>query len=121
MVRIFLVIAYCIAAIAIISILYYINFAANVPQPNLDLVFNYTGQYATGYINNTLPYPIIVSYFYCTTPNNSQFKFSYSGNELIQSGENDSIALSVSTKSVLPSNCTDWKTSYKEASFSNSS
>jgi hypothetical protein len=121
MARMSLIIAYCIAAIAVISVFYYINVAANLPQPKLSLAFNYTTQIAVGYINNTLPYPIIVNYFYCTTPNKNQFKFSYSGNNLIESGESDPVQISVNANSILPNNCTNWKTSYKELSYSNAS
>ena len=105
-----------IAAIAIaVSVIYLAGVAESQPQPLVHIDFNYTGGTAIGYINNTLDYPIYVSYVYCTLPGGRELKFNHTASNPIPPGTSAPVALSVNANSSLPLNCTLWRASFSRA------
>jgi hypothetical protein len=103
---------YVIVLLVAVSVVYYGYESVNQPQPEVSVSFNYSVGTATGFINNTLKYPILIRSIYCTLPGNRREAFSNPSNVPIPPGGNSSITLDTAGTSLLPENCTGWRVSY---------
>lgn len=104
---------YIIAIIISIAAVYYLNTMYNQPQPHFFVLYSDNNSAGFGMLYNNLSYPIVVSDFYCTSPNGEKYEFASGNANALAPGQNESISLNSGTN-ILPENCTGWKVSYDQ-------
>ncbi len=109
---------YIIAIVVSLVAIYYINSVYNMPQPYVYMSYNSVGQYGSGFVNNTLSYPIQIKTIYCSTPNGQKQEFGTPNNNTLNPGTNTVIVIGITNKShALSSNCSDWKVDYVKTTY----
>jgi hypothetical protein len=109
-----------IAAIVVAGTsVYYINIVYNPPQPTVSVTYNALASAGSGFILNTLPFPIQITTIYCTIPKGEKLVFGSPNNNTLASGSKTIIEIATNNRTTgLPANCGDLKVGYIQVSES---
>ncbi len=108
---------YFVAVVVSIAAVYLLNAIYNPPQPLLHINYSYKAQAATGYINDTLGFPINVTSTYCTMPSGSKMVFRMPFTASLVPGSNTFVTLGTSNGINLSTSCGNWKVTYQRTAF----